>query len=309
MTCDAVLLIAFGGPGNMDDVPRFLENVTRGRGIPPERLQEVVGHYELFGGRSPLTDVTLRQAAALRRELERAGPRVPVYVGMRNWHPFLEETLGRMADDGVRRAAGLILSAQQSEAGWQRYQADVHDAQQQLGDRAPAVDFGPGWHDHPLFIAAAADRTTAASSRLPADRRAAVHVVFTAHSLPVGPPNSAAYARQVTEGARLVAGRIGHDAWSVAYQSRSGPPSVPWLEPDVGAALVRLAGEGVRDVVVVPLGFVSDNIEILYDLDTEARQVAAENGLDMIRADAINDHPLFVRLLAELVRRTAACPS
>lgn len=308
MTCDAVLLIAFGGPGNMDDVPRFLENVTRGRGIPPERLQEVVGHYALFGGRSPLTDVTRRQAEALRRELERDGPRVPVYVGMRNWHPFLQETLGRMADDGVRRAAGLILSAQQSEAGWQRYEADVHDAQQALGNRAPAVHFGPSWHDHPLFIAAVADRTTVALSRLPADRRAAAHVVFTAHSLPTGPPSSAAYARQVAEGAQLVAGRIGPNAWSVAYQSRSGPPSVPWLGPDIGDALGRLAGEGVRDVVVVPLGFVSDNIEILYDLDTEARQVAGEHGLDMIRADAVNDHPLFIRLLAELVRRTAADP-
>lgn len=308
MTCDAVLLIAFGGPGNMDDVPRFLENVTRGRGIPPGRLQEVVGHYALFDGRSPLTDVTRRQAEALRRELERAGPRVPVYVGMRNWHPFLQETLGRMADDGIRRAAGLILSAQQSEAGWQRYEADVHDAQQALGDRAPAVDFGPGWHDHDLFIAAVADRTTAAVSRLPADRRAAAHVVFTAHSLPAGPSSSAAYARQVAEGAQLVAGRIGHNAWSVAYQSRSGPPSVPWLEPDVGDALGRLAGEGVRDVVVVPLGFVTDNIEILYDLDTEARRIAREHGLDMIRADAVNDHPLFIRLLAELVRRTAADP-
>lgn len=308
MTCDAVLLIAFGGPGNMDDVPRFLENVTRGRGIPPERLQEVVGHYAVFGGRSPLTDVTLRQAEALRRELERAGPRVPVYVGMRNWHPFLKETLGRMADDGIRRAVGLILSAQQSEAGWQRYEADVHDAQQALGDRAPAVDFGPGWHDHDLFVAAVADRTTAALSRLPADRRAAARVVFTAHSLPAGPPSSAAYARQVAEGARLVAGRIEHNAWSVAYQSRSGPPSVPWLGPDIGDALGRLAGEGVRDVVVVPLGFVSDNIEILYDLDTEARRIARKHGLDMIRADAVNDHPLFIRLLAELVRRTAAGP-
>ena len=308
MTCDAVLLIAFGGPANMDDVPRFLENVTRGRGIPPERLREVVGHYALFGGRSPLTDVTRRQAEALRRELERTGPQVPVYVGMRNWHPFLKETLGRMADDGIRRAAGLILSAQQSEAGWQRYEADVHDAQQALGDRAPAVDFGPGWHDHDLFIAAVADRTTAAVSRLPADRRAAAHVVFTAHSLPAGPPSSATYARQVAEGARLVAGRIGHNAWSVAYQSRSGPPSVPWLGLDIGDALGRLAGEGVRDVVVVPLGFVSDNIEILYDLDTEARQIAREHGLDMIRADAVNDHPLFIRLLAELVRRTSADP-
>lgn len=303
---DAVLLIAFGGPGSMDDVPRFLENVTRGRGIPRERLQEVLGHYAAFGGRSPLTDVTLRQAEALRRVLERDGPRLPVYVGMRNWHPFLEETLGRMADDGIRRAVGLILSAQQSEAGWHRYRADVHDAQTALGDRAPAVDFGPGWHDHDSFVAALADRTAAALSRLPEDRRAAAHVVFTAHSLPAGPPGSAAYARQVHEGARLVAGRVGCTAWSVAYQSRSGPPHVPWLEPDIGDALVRLASGGVRDAVVVPLGFVSDNVEILYDLDTEARRVAEENGLHMIRAEAVNDHPSFIRLLAELVRATAA---
>lgn len=301
---DAVLLIAFGGPQKMDDVRPFLENVTRGRGVPAARLREVARHYEVVDGRSRLTEVTVRQAEALRRVLAREGPRLPVYVGMRNWHPFLKQTLARMAADRVGNAVGIILSAQQSAAGWQRYHADVDAARRALGARAPEVGFGPGWHAEAGFIGAVAARTRAALAGVPADRRARAHVVFTAHSLPCGEPSTPEYARQVAAGARLVAVRVGLSAWSVAYQSRSGPPHAAWLEPDIGQALAGLAGAGVRDVVVVPVGFVSDNVEVVYDLDTEAQHIARQHGLNMIRAKTVDAHPLFIGMLAELVRRT-----
>jgi ferrochelatase len=304
MLYDAVLLIAFGGPEKLEDVRPFLANVTKGRPIPPRRLAEVVRHYELFGGRSPLNEITLRQAEALRALLERDGPRLPVYVGMRNWRPYLHETLTRMASDGVRHAMGVILSAQQSEAGWDRYQQNVTEAREQVGGHAPLIDYTPGWHNHPLFIDAVADLTQQAFAQIPEVRRATTPLIFTAHSVPTAMPSTLTYVKQVEEGARLVAEQLNHGRWSIAYQSRSGDPRTPWLEPDISAVLMKLSTEGIRDVVVSPIGFVCDHIEVLYDLDTEARQIAVQNGLNLIRAGTVNDHPTFIRMLAEVVRGT-----
>ena len=304
MNIDAILLIAFGGPEKMDDVRPFLANVLRGRPVSPARLQEVVRHYELFDGRSPLTAITRRQAQALQVLFAREGSRLPVYVGMRNWHPYIAETLEQMGRDGVKSALGFILSAQQSEAGWARYQTNVEEAGDRVGRLAPRVSFTPGWHNHPLFIQAVADLTQQAFSSIPADRRETTPLVFTAHSVPAAMPSSREYVRQVEEGARLVAERLGHANWSVAYQSRSGPPRVPWLEPDIGAVLKELAARGTRDAVVVPIGFVCDHIEVLYDLDIEAKAIAARNGLHMIRARTVNDHPIFIRMMAEVIQGT-----
>ena len=304
MQYDAVLLIAFGGPEKMDDVRPFLANVLRGRPVPPARLQEVVRHYEVFDGRSPLNEITFRQAEAVRRYLAQEGQSLPVYVGMRNWHPYIAETLEQMGRDGVKNTAGFILSAQQSEAGWERYQTNVAEARERVGPLAPQVSFTAGWHNHPLFIQAVADLTKQAFLSLPADRRGAVPLVYTAHSVPTSMPSSREYVRQVEEGARLVAACIGHKNWSVAYQSRSGPPQVPWLEPDIGYVLKELAAQGACDTVVVPIGFVCDHIEVLYDLDTEARGIAERNGLNMIRAQTVNAHPHFIQMIAEVVRAT-----
>ena len=304
MQYDAVLLIAFGGPEKMDDVPPFLANVLRGRPVPPTRLQEVVRHYELFDGRSPLNEITFAQAQALQHLFAQGGTQLSVYVGMRNWHPYLAETLEQMGRDGVKNAIGLILSAQQSEAGWERYKTNVEEARERVGLLAPQVSFTPGWHNHPLFIHAVADLTKQAFSLIPADRRVVAPLVYTAHSVPTSMPSTQEYVRQVEEGARLVAERIGHENWTVAYQSRSGPPQVAWLEPDIGEVLKDLAAQGARDAVVVPIGFVCDHIEVLYDLDTEAKEVAAQNGLNMIRARTVNDHPVFIRMIAEVVRAT-----
>ncbi|MCS6924791.1 MAG: ferrochelatase [Candidatus Binatia bacterium] len=306
MDYDAVLLIAFGGPEKMADVRPFLQNVLRGRSLPPQRLAEVISHYELFHGYSPLTAITRRQAGALQATLEQEGPRLPVYVGMRNWHPYLHETLTRMAADGVRHAIGVILSAQQSEAGWERYQADVAAARVRVGAHAPTVTYAPGWHDHPLFIAAVADLAEQAFARLSCASRAEVPLIFTAHSVPLAMPGTSRYVRQLREGAQLVAEKLKHPRWTIAYQSRSGDPRTPWLEPDIKEVLPQLATAGVQQVVVVPIGFVCDHIEVLYDLDTEAQQVAAAHGLRMIRARTVNDHPVFIRMLADVVRRVTS---
>ena len=304
MHYDAVLLLAFGGPEKMDDVRPFLANVLRGRPVPPTRLQEVVRHYELFDGRSPLNEITFGQAQALQDLFAQDGTQLPVYVGMRNWHPYIAETLEQMRQDGVKNSIGFILSAQQSEAGWERYKTNVAEARERLGLLAPQVSFTPGWHNHPLFIHAVADLTKQAFSSIPAERWGVTPLVYTAHSVPASMPRTQEYVRQVEEGARLVAERIGHENWSVAYQSRSGPPHVPWLGPDIGAALKALAAQGARYSVVVPIGFVCDHIEVLYDLDTEAREIAERNGLHMVRARTVNTHPSFIRMIAEVVRAT-----
>jgi len=312
MSYDAVLLIAFGGPEKMGDVHPFLANVLKGRSVPPARIEEVARHYEILGGHSPLNEITFRQARALEEQLRQGDLPLPVYVGMRNWTPYLHETLARMAANGVSHALGFILSAQQSYAGWDRYQEDVESARQKLGDKAPLVDYTPGWHDHPLFIEAMAELLSAALAKVPHAHRVHTPLVFTAHSLPVAMPGISIYTTQVTKSARLVAEKVGHARWSVAYQSRSGDPPLrpdsgqgtPWLEPDIGQVIPQLAAIGAKELVIVPIGFVCNHMEVLYDLDIQARQTAGAHGLRQIRAATVNDHPTFIRMMADVVRGT-----
>ena len=303
---DAVLLVAFGGPERPEDIRPFLQIVTAGRPIPPARLEDVAHHYEVIGGRSPLNALTRRQAAALADALAARGRALPVWVGMRNWHPFLHETLAEMKDRGRRRAVAVILSSLQTEASWARYVDDVAAARDKVGPDAPEVVFAPAWADHPRFVDAMADRTRAALSHVDSARRAAARLVFTAHSVPVAMAAGSPYAAQLEATARAVAARLGRGGWSVAYQSRSGSPRDPWLEPDVSDVIRALAREGARDLVVVPVGFVCDHVEVLYDLDVEARQVAEAAGVGFHRAPAANDHPDFIAMLADLVQETAA---
>src|SRR5215831_2943276 len=272
---DAVLLIAFGGPEKPDDIRPFLANVTRGRPIPAARLEEVAHHYELMGGRSPLNELTFRQAEALQSRLAAAGVPLPVHVGMRNWTPYLHETLAAMAGAGIRTALGVILSAHQTEASWERYQANVDEARARVGPAAPAVRYVPAWFNRAGFVEATAERVRGAFRAIPAAEAPATPLVFTAHSVPVPMAAASPYVAQIAESSRLVAARLGHARWSVAYQSRSGRPQDPWLEPAVGDEIRRLASEGARRVVVAPIGFVCDHVEVLYDLDVEARAIAA----------------------------------
>jgi ferrochelatase len=302
---DSVLLVAFGGPTAPNEIRPFLEIVTRGRDIPAQRLEEVAHHYEeMPGGRSPLAELTFAQARALQQALVQSGPALPVFVGMRNWHPFLHETLAEMAGKGARRTLAIILSPLRTEASWDRYMQDVAEARARVSG-APAVGFAPAWFESSRFIAAVADRARAALSEVSAVARASTPMVFTAHSVPVAMADVSPYVSDLTAATRAVVRRLGHTRWSIAYQSRSGSPRQPWLEPDVNDVLRRLAVDGERHAVVVPIGFVCDHVEVLYDLDVEARRIADAAGLELHRAAAVNDHPEFVAMLADLVRRGA----
>lgn len=299
---DAVLLIAFGGPERMEDVRPFLDNVLRGRPVPRERYEDVVHHYELIGGRSPLNAFTMAQADGLRAALAAdGGPTLPVYVGMRNWSPYIADTLTRMQADGVRHALGLILAPHRTEASWQRYMGAVDAGRAALGDGAPAVTYAGPWFDHPLFIATMADRVRTALAAAPD-----AALIFTAHSIPVGMAGESPYVRELEVSARLTAEAVGRHEFTLAYQSRSGGPRDPWLEPDINDVLRDRAARGERAVVVVPIGFVCDHVEVRYDLDIEAQATAAEVGIRMIRAETANDAPTFARMLAQVVRANAA---
>ncbi len=298
---DAVFLIAFGGPTSPEEIRPFLGRVLRDRPVAPERLEEVVRHYKAVGGRSPFNEITFRQASALEKNLQGSHFSLPVYVGLRHSRPFLRETLDRMTADGVKRALGFILASHQTEASWERYQKEVEEARSELG-YAPAVDYCPGWHSHPLFIEAWADRLRAELEKILPVRRKTIPVVFTAHSVPIAMASRSPYVTQIEESCRLVAGRLGQERWSIAYQSRSGRPSEPWLEPDVGMALRTLASQGATEVVVAPIGFVSDHVEVLYDLDIEAKKIAEDLGVRLLRASCPNDHPTFIRMMVEVIK-------
>ena len=298
---DAVLLVAFGGPTAPAEIRPFLEIVTRGRRIPPERLEEVAGHYaSMPGGRSPLRELTEAQAEGLRDAMAARGRPLPVFVGMRNWHPFLPDTLAAMAIHGHRRALAIILSCFRTEASWDRYVADVTAARERTPG-APEVVFADPWFEHPRFVAAVADGIASALASVPTAERAQAPLVFTAHSVPLAMASASPYVADFGAAARAVAGRLGRNRWSLAYQSRSGGPREPWLQPDIGDVIAALAADGARHVVVSPIGFVCDHVEVLYDLDVEASRVAAERGVTLHRARAVNAHPEFVAMLADLV--------
>jgi ferrochelatase len=303
---EAVLLVAFGGPTAPAEIRPFLANVARGRAIPAERLETVARHYERMpGGRSPLNELTERQARALEERLVTAGLRLPVFVGMRNWHPYLADTLAMMVGKGITRVLAIIMSPLRCEASWDRYMADVAGARAATAG-APDVVFAPAWSEHPGFLAAVADRTRRAFDAVDTDRRSATPLVFTAHSIPVAMAATSPYVAEFTAAARTVARRLGHPTWSLAYQSRSGDPGEAWLEPDVNDVLRTFARAHVTDVVVAPIGFVCDHVELLYDLDVEARATAESVGIALHRAAAVNDHPSFIDTLVDLVRRAAS---
>jgi protoporphyrin/coproporphyrin ferrochelatase len=301
---DALLVLSFGGPEGPADVRPFLENVVRGRGVPPERLDAVEEHYRHFGGVSPLNARNREIIAAVRERIE-----LPVYFGNRNWHPMVEDTVAEMARDGVRRGLVFATSAYGGYSACRQYQEDIARARKAVGESAPELVKIRHFFDHPLFIAANAAAVRAARATLPADVRDAARLVFTAHSVPVaadanaGPPGEGGhrYSRQVAEAARLVAAELGAEGHDVVWQSRSGPPQVPWLEPDIVDHIDALHARGVPAVVVAPIGFVSDHVEVVWDLDTEARERAEELGMGFARAATAGPDPRFADLVAELV--------
>jgi ferrochelatase len=303
---DSVLIVSFGGPQGLEDIRPFLGNVLRGRRVSPERVEEVAHHYELFGGVSPITEITRRQADGLRTRLAAAGHPLPVYVGMRNWHPLLPDTLRQMHAAGARRAIGFIAAAHHSYSSCQQYRENVAAARADLRREGHDVEvtFAGSWFDHPLWIAANAAHVREAIARLPETSRAAARIVFTAHSIPVAMAETSRYREQLQESARLVASEAGVRDWALVYQSRSGRPGDPWLEPDVCDYLRQARAEGLAAAVLCPIGFVCDHVEVLYDLDREAAAVCAEIGLPMARAEAANDDPRFLDMMADVVMST-----
>jgi ferrochelatase len=301
---DAVLLVAFGGPQGPADVRPFLENVLRGRRVSPERIEEVAHHYERFGGVSPLTELTLAQARALEETLRERGLPLPVHVGMRNWTPYLTDTLAEMSRAGIRRAIGVLAAAQRSYSGCTQYRENVRDARTALaetGMASPEITYVGDWHEHPGFVEANADHVNAAIARLPDEDQASARLIFTAHSIPKSMAERYPYEAHIRAAAERIAEATARADWDVVYQSRSGRPGDPWLEPDICDYLRREHAAGLAAAVLCPVGFLCDHVEVLYDLDVEAADTCRETGIAMARAEAVNAHPRFIDALADAV--------
>lgn len=314
MNYDALLWLSFGGPEGPDDVMPFLANVTRGRGVPPERLAEVAEHYHHIGGVSPINELNRSAIAAVEQELDSHGITLPVYFGNRNWQPYAETAVARMATDGVRRALVFATSAYGGYSACRQYDEDIARARASIGQNAPELVKLRQFYDHPLFVASFVDSVVAARETLDDAVRDHARLVFTAHSIPIaadrvaGPPGEGGelYSRQLAEAARLVAAEVGASDYDMVWQSRSGPPQVPWLEPDIVDHLDTLHTKGVPAVVVCPIGFVSDHLEVVWDLDNEAAAKAAELGIGFARAATPNGDRRFAELVTELVREHLA---
>lgn len=299
---DALLVVSFGGPEGPDDVLPFLENVLRSRSVPRERVLQVAEHYHHFGGVSPLNEQNRRLIAALERELATHGPRLPIYWGNRNWRPFLPATLRQMAADGIRRALGCFTSAFSSYSGCRQYLENIAAAREIVGPSAPQVDKLRSFFNHPGFIEPMIEHVQQAFSSIPHERQSEALLLFTAHSIPQAMAAGCSYEVQLKEACRLVAEAVGHAHWRLVYQSRSGSPQQPWLEPDIGDFIqVQCTKAPLRDVVIAPIGFISDHMEVLYDVDIEVRNLCDRLGVNMIRARTVGTHPRFVRMIRELI--------
>jgi len=299
---DAILLVSFGGPEGRDDVLPFLERVLEGRNVPQQRLLEVAEHYFHFDGVSPINEQNRQLLGALQQLLEEEGPDLPIYWGNRNWHPLLPDVVAHMAEDGVQRALAFVTSAFGSASGCRQYLGDIERAREVVGSAAPRIDKLRLFFNHPRFLSAVTDRARDAIGEFDGVATDEVHVVFTAHSIPTSMATCCPYEEQLRESGRLVAEALGTPHWDLVYQSRSGRPEHPWLEPDVCDHLRALHAAGNRrPILLIPLGFLSDHMEVLYDLDVEAREVANELGQRVARASAPGCHPDLVAMIRDLV--------
>jgi ferrochelatase len=307
MPYDAILVVSFGGPEKEADVLPFLENVLRGRNVPRERMLTVAEHYRHFNGKSPINEQNRKLVAALENELAQHQMKLPVYWGNRNWHPLLAETLGQMKKDGVERALAFVTSAYSSYSGCRQYRENIAAAREAVGDGAPVIDKLRVFFNHPEYIEAIAEYSSEGIRQLPESDRPRAQLIFTAHSIPLSMAEGSRYVQQLEEASRLVAERVesvrgGSADFSLVYQSRSGPPTQPWLEPDILDFLRQYKREGGTDpIVMVPIGFVSDHMEVVYDLDVEAQSLCSELGLRMVRVPCVGTHPRFVRMIRELI--------
>jgi ferrochelatase len=302
MNYDAVLVVSFGGPESREEVIPFLENVLRGRNIPLERILAVAEHYYHFEGKSPINQQTRELIAALEAMLERSGPALPIYWGNRNWHPLLPDTMRRMKQDGIRRAVGFVTSAYSSYSSCRQYREDIARAQREVGSGAPEVDKLRPFFHHPTFVEAIVERVRDALQAIPADAQGNVQIIYTAHSIPLSMANTSEYLRQLEEVRRLISGALAQKNDALVYQSRSGAPGQPWLEPDILDYLREVKARNLASAVVLaPISFISDHMEVLYDLDVEARELCDSLALPMTRAKTVSVHPKFIAMIRELI--------
>lgn len=299
---DAILIVSFGGPEGPDDVLPFLENVLRGKPVPRERMLEVAEHYHHFGGVSPINEQNRALISALRQDLDELGVDLPIYWGNRNWHPLLPDAVEELRQDGHRRVIAFFTSMFSCYSGCRQYRENLLDACSQVGEEAPLIQKVRKGFNHPLFIDAQADLVGQSLAQISSQNRENAKLLFTAHSIPLSMAEHSRYELQLKEASRLVAEKLGHENWELVFQSRSGPPQQPWLEPDVCDRIEELASEGCQSCVVIPIGFISDHMEVLFDLDTEAKEACEKLGVEFQRAATLGVHPKFVRMISELLK-------
>ena len=297
---DALLFVSFGGPEGPDDVIPFLENVLRGKNVPRERMMEVATHYQEFGGVSPINEQNRNLISALEAEMKVQGIELPVYWGNRNWHPMIPDTLKQMKEDGHRKILMFMTSSFSSYSGCRQYREDIAVAQQEIGDEELSFAKLRVFYNHPGFIEPSADLLSNSLSEFENPKDA--HVLFTAHSIPDAMARGCRYETQLNEACKLVAEKAGHSSYELVYQSRSGPPTQPWLEPDVCDRIEELNQEGKKNIVIAPIGFISDHMEVLFDLDTEARELCDKLGIHMVRTPTVGTNPRFVKMICELIQ-------
>lgn len=298
---DAILIVSFGGPEGMDEVRPFLDNVLRGRNVPEERKIEVAHHYEKFGGVSPINETNRALTAALRESLAKTKYNLPVYWGNRNWHPMLEDTVRRMAEDGVKNALAFVTAAYGSYSSCRQYQEDISRAVAAVGPSAPRIEKLRLFFNHPLFVAANAENVKKVLETLEPERRENAELAFTAHSIPLEMARTSAYQEQLNETCKLVADLVGSKRWELTFQSRSGAAAQPWLEPDICEYIALCAAEKTKDLVVLPIGFLADHMEVMYDIDYEAREFATKHGVNLLRVETVGVHPKFVQMIVALI--------
>ncbi len=304
---DAILIVSFGGPEGPDDVMPFLENVLRGKNVPRERMLEVAEHYQHFGGISPINQQCRELISALGAELAQHGPQLPIYWGNRNWKPMLPDTLQQMASDGIQRALAFFTSAFSSYSGCRQYREDIVRARDQVGENAPEVEKLRVFFNHPGFLEPMIESVRLALEKIPAQLREGTPLLFTAHSIPMSMADNCNYQIQLAEACRIVAESVNHTNWELVYQSRSGPPQQTWLEPDVCDHIEALhkqreeTSEPLSELLVLPIGFISDHMEVLFDLDTEAKELCDKLGIRLQRIPTVGTHPRFVQMIRELI--------
>lgn len=302
MNPDAILIVSFGGPEGMNDVMPFLENVLRGKNVPEERKKEVAQHYEMFGGISPINQQNRELKKLLEIKLREEGLSIPVFWGNRNWKPYIKDALIEMKADGIQNVIAYVTSAYGSYSGCRQYSENIEHAREDIGEGAPVVHKIPAFYNHPNFAQVNAEQIQKELQKIPLAERKNTNLIFTAHSIPISMSEVSPYVKQLQEVCETVAEKTGFNNWKLAFQSRSGPPTMPWLEPDINDYLEVLARKNVRTVIVSPIGFLSDHMEVLYDLDIEAKKKSQKLGIQMFRASTPGNHPLMIEMIVDLIK-------